>query len=133
LSNCVADFGQQLERGGGLQSLLEDALVDVGGPDPCDTEGEDGHAPRHAPAADAAVAGAGTDDAVGAVATAPARSGHGVDSPAVVGEGSAESAQVGVRCAVDRWSPSGSGGACYVGAQRNSGEERRARKRGDVA
>jgi len=98
----------------GLQSLLEDALVDVGGPDPGDTEGEDGHAPRHAPAAaDAAVAGAGTDDAVGTVAAAPARGGHGVDSPAGDGEGSAESALVGVRCAVDRCSPSGSGSACY--------------------
>jgi hypothetical protein len=78
---------------GRLQSFLEDALVDVGGPDPGDAEGEDGHAPRHAPAAAvAAVAGSGADDAVdAAAAAAPARGCHGVGSPDGDGKGSVES------------------------------------------
>ena len=77
----VSGFRQH-SGGGCLQSLLEDALVDVGGPDPGDAEGEDGHAPRHAPAA-AAVAVSGAYDAVDASAdAAPARGRHGVGSPA---------------------------------------------------
>lgn len=86
---------------GCLQSLLENALVDVGGPDPDDAEGEDGHAPRHAPPAVAAVARSGADDAVGAAAAAAsARGGHGVGSPVSDGKGSVESRRVGGRCAV---------------------------------
>jgi len=76
----VSRFRQH--SGGDAYSLLEDALVDVGGPDPGDAEGEDGHAPRHAPAA-AAVAVSGAYDAVDASAdAAPARGRHGVGSPA---------------------------------------------------
>ena len=93
---CVGVWTALERERGCLQSLLKDALVDVGGPDPGDTEGEDGHAPRHASAATAgaAVAGPGTDDAVCTVA-AEAHDRHGADSPAGDGQGSAESALVG--------------------------------------